>query len=255
MYIDTHAHLDDEQFNGDFEAMLSAVQSANVMRVINAAADIPSSENAAALSEKYSFIYGTAGIHPENAQSFKKSDLAALERLWKNEKIVAIGEIGLDYFYDDVPREVQKKCFEAQVSLAYELGTPVVIHDREAHADCLEILSRFKNLRAVYHCFSGSLEYSREILKLGFYMSFGGAVTFKNARHAPEVLKNAPRERIMLETDSPYMAPVPYRGKRCSPEYIPLIAEKIGDFWGVSAESVGEITTENAFTFYDKMKK
>ncbi len=255
MYIDTHAHLDDEQFKDDLNDVLGRIRSAGVFRVVCAGADIESSECALSLAKENDFIYATAGIHPENAESFRAEDLNALETLWKEEKVTAIGEIGLDYYYGSVPREVQKKCFSEQVSLAYELNAPVVIHDRDAHLDCFEILKRYKGLRAVYHCFSGSLEYSREILKLGFYMSFGGAVTFKNARCAPEVIKNAPRDRIMLETDCPYMAPVPYRGKRCSPEYIPIIAEKIGDFWGIPAESVGEITAENAFTFYNKIKR
>ena len=174
-----------------------------------------------------------------------------IAELTKKKNIVAIGETGLDYYWDSVPREVQQKAFREHCALARELNLPIVVHDREAHRDCLDILKEFPGIRAVYHCFSGSVEYARELSKLGFYFSFGGAVTFKNAKAAPEVLRNLPREQVMLETDCPYMAPVPFRGKRNHPGYVPHIAAKIAEIWGISPEEVGRITTENALRFFN----
>ncbi len=251
MYFDTHAHLDDKAFDNDREELIASFKKAGVTRVLNAACSLSSSMKTAELCEKYSFIYGACGLHPDAAESFDSDTLLALSSLAKRKRICAIGETGLDYYYDDVPREKQKIAFEAQASLAYELHMPVIVHDREAHLDCLEILKKFPGIRAVYHCFSGSVEYAKELVKLGFYMSFGGAVTFKNAKTAPEVLKSIPHERVMLETDCPYMAPVPYRGKRNHPGLVPHVAAKIAELWETSAEAVGEITTKNALTFFE----
>lgn len=251
MYFDTHAHLNDEQFASDRDELISSFAEAGVSRVLNASSDIGSCRETVRLCKKYDFIYGAVGIHPEAADRFCEDDLKKIEELSREKNIVAIGEVGLDYYWDDVPREVQKNVFRKQAALAERLSLPLVVHDREAHRDTLEILKGFPSLRVVYHCFSGSAEYARELTRLGYYFSFGGAVTFKNARHSHEVLLSVPHERIMLETDCPYMAPVPYRGKRNHPGYIPHIAAKIAELWNVTPEEVGKITTENALKFFN----
>ncbi|MBQ9986215.1 MAG: TatD family hydrolase [Oscillospiraceae bacterium] len=251
MYFDTHAHLDDEAFDADREELIGSFAEVGVGRIINASSDMPSSYATVSLCEKYDFIYGAVGIHPEAADRMESGDIEKIAELTKKKNIVAIGETGLDYYWDSVPREVQQKAFREHCALARELNLPIVVHDREAHRDCLDILKEFPGIRAVYHCFSGSVEYARELSKLGFYFSFGGAVTFKNAKAAPEVLRNLPREQVMLETDCPYMAPVPFRGKRNHPGYVPHIAAKIAEIWGISPEEVGRITTENALRFFN----
>lgn len=250
MYFDTHAHLDDKAFDEDRDELVLSFEKVGVTRVLNASSNMKSSYDTVSLCKKYDMIYGAVGIHPDSAKAFSAENLTELESLLKNPKICAIGETGLDYYYDDVPPGLQKEVFSKQAALAYELKVPIIVHDREAHRDCFEILKKFLGISAVYHCFSGSVEYARELIKLGFYLSFGGAVTFKNARCAPDVLRAVPHERIMLETDCPYMAPVPYRGKRNHPGYIPEIAAKIGEIWGMSPQRVGEITTQNANTFF-----
>ena len=251
MFFDTHAHLDDEAFDADRDELIASFADAGVTRVLNASSDMPSSYATVSLCEKYDFIYGAVGIHPEAADRRVSGDIEKLAELTKKKNIVAIGETGLDYYWDNVPREIQQEVFREHCALAAELSLPLVVHDREAHKDCFDILGEFPGLqRVVYHCFSGSVEYARELVKRGYYFSFGGAVTFKNAKHAPEVIKAVPRDRIMLETDCPYMAPVPFRGKRNHPGYVPHIAAKISELWSVSPEEVGRITTENALSFF-----
>ncbi len=251
MFFDTHAHLDDGAFDNDRDELIRSFADARVTRVLNASSDIESSLKTVGLCKEYDFIYGAVGIHPESADKFRPEDIFTVTDLVREKNIVAIGETGLDYYWDSVPRDVQKSAFRAQAALAYELKLPLVVHDREAHRDCLEILKGFPDIRAVYHCFSGSVEYARELEKLGFYFSFGGAVTFKNARHAPEVLCTISHERVMLETDCPYMAPVPFRGKRNHSGLVPHIAAKIGELWGMSTEQVGRVTTQNALEFFN----
>lgn len=250
MYFDTHAHLDDEAFDADRDELISSFAEVGVTRVLNAGSDMPSSYKTAELCRKYDFIFGAVGIHPEAADRMEDGDIEKLEALATEKNIVAIGETGLDYYWDNVPKEIQQKAFRDHCALALKLGLPLVVHDREAHKDTFDILGEFPLPKVVYHCFSGSVEYARELVKRGYYFSFGGAITFKNARHAPDVIKAVPRERIMLETDCPYMAPVPYRGKRNHPGYIPQIASKISELWSVSPEEVGRITTENALSFF-----
>lgn len=251
MYFDTHAHLDDSAFDADRDELISSFASVGVTRVLNASSDMESSQKTVELCKKYSFIYGAVGIHPEAADKLRDGDIEKIAELSRGKNIVAIGETGLDYYRGDAPREVQKRVFRAQAALSYELKLPLVVHDREAHRDCFDILREFPGIRAVYHCFSGSVEYARELVKMGYFFSFGGAVTFKNARAAPEVLKAIPHERVMLETDCPYMAPVPYRGKRNHPGYIPYIAAKIAQLWETTPEEVGKITTHNARGFFN----
>lgn len=250
MYFDTHAHLDDESFDIDRAELVASFSEVGVTRILNASSNLKSCNATVALCDSYDIIYGAVGIHPDSAESFKEADLGVLEALSKHKKICAIGEIGLDYYYDDVSPELQRKAFEKQAALAYELKMPVIVHDRDAHRDCFDILKKFPGINAVFHCFSGSVEFARELIRTGYYLSFGGALTFKNARHAPEVVKSVPRERVMLETDCPYMAPVPFRGKRNHPGYIPHIAEKVAQFWGTSPEDVGKTTTKNANIFF-----
>lgn len=250
MFFDTHAHLDDDAFDVDREELIASFPEVGVTRVLNASCSLSSSYRTVELCKKYDILYGACGIHPDAAESVTDETLLEIEKLLGEEKIVAVGETGLDYYYDDVPREVQQESFRKHAALAKKLSLPIIVHDRDAHRDTLEILKEFPGIRAVYHCFSGSVEYARELSKIGFYLSFGGAVTFKNARHAPEVIREYPRELIMLETDCPYMAPVPYRGKRNHPGMVPHIADKIAELWGVSPEEVGRITTENALRFF-----
>lgn len=251
MYFDTHAHLDNNRFDADRDEVIASLKEHGISLVLNAACDMRSCYTTLELTRNWDFIYGAVGVHPHSADEMTDADLDTLRTLAAEPKIQAIGEIGLDYHYDFSPRDVQKARFRDQLLLARELKMPVIIHDREAHEDCLNILRDFTDLKVVYHCFSGSLEYAKVITGLGFYMSFGGSATFANAKTAPEVIKWMPLERLMLETDCPYLTPVPYRGRRNSPEYIPNIAEKFAEYLGMSVEELGKITTENGKRFFE----
>ena len=251
MFFDTHAHLDDKQFDSDRDELIRSFAEVGVTRVLNAACDLASSRETVSLVRKYPLVYGSVGVHPNAAEELiGDAELDLLRTLSKEEKICAIGEIGLDYYWDDVPREVQKRAFRMQLDLARELSLPVIIHDRDAHEDCLSILRDYTDLSVVFHCYSGSLEFAKILIDLGFYLSFTGVITFKNAKAAPAVCTWAPRDRIMIETDSPYLAPIPYRGKRNHSGYVPLVAQKIAELWGVSVEEVAKITTENGLRFF-----
>lgn len=247
LIFDSHAHYDDPQFDPDRETLLGeALPAAGVCGVVNLGTDFESCEKTAALTRQYSYIYGGMGIHPENAAELPADWLARLREMLKLPKIVAVGEIGLDYHWlDECPKDRQREIFAAQLELANELGLPVVVHDREAHADTLSLLQEYKP-QGVVHCFSGSWETAREILKLGMYLGLGGAVTFKNARHALDVARNMPLDRLLLETDAPYMAPVPCRGKRNDSSLIPYAAGKIGELRGESTETILNAGAENA---------
>lgn len=251
MIFDTHAHYDDAQFDEDRELLLgSALPQGGVCGVINMASDYQSLEKTVGIAEKYDYIYGAVGIHPECARDLPDGWLAHVRELAAGEKIVAIGEIGLDYHWlDECPKDRQQEVFAAQLQLANELKLPVAIHDREAHADTLEFLKQYRPT-GVVHCFSGSWEMAQEILKLGMYLGIGGVVTFKNARHVVEVAEKMPMERLVLETDAPYMAPVPHRGKRNDSREIRFVAEKIAELRGISTEEVLEITRQNAKTLF-----
>ena len=191
------------------------------------------------------------GFHPHDAENMKDSDFDTLREMTKHQKIRAIGEIGLDYYYDHSPRDIQKARFTDQLNLARELNFPVIIHDRDAHEDCLNILRNFTDLKVVYHCYSGSLEYAKILISLGFHLSFTGAATFKNAKAAPAVIEWMPLDKIMIETDSPYLAPVPHRGKRNFPGFVPLVAEKIAEIRGISVDEVADITFKNGNEFFN----
>lgn len=245
--FDSHAHYDDSQFDPDREELLGHIlPEKGVSGIINMAADLKSCQTTWELTQRYGYVYGAAGIHPEEARDLPHDWLEQVRAWLGRPKMVAVGEIGLDYHWlDACPKYRQQEVFADQLELAKELSLPVVVHDREAHADTLSFLRQYRPA-GVVHCFSGSWETAREILGLGMYIGLGGVVTFKNARHAVEVAQNIPLDRLLLETDAPYMAPVPHRGKRNDSSLIPLVAEKIGELRGLEAQAVLDITAENA---------
>ena len=246
MLFDTHAHYDDEAFDADRDAVLTALPGQGVGLVLNPGCDVESSRKAVQYAAAYPHVYATVGIHPENCGGYTAGDLAALRQLAQQPKTAAIGEIGLDYYWaENPPRDLQQQVLRDQLALARELALPVIIHDREAHADTLSIIREFPGITGVFHCFSGSPEMAQELLKLGWYLGFDGPVTYKNARRAPEVAAVTPLDRMLIETDSPYMAPVPYRGKRNDSGYVHLIAEKLAEWKGVTPEEMARVTTEN----------
>ena len=242
--FDSHAHYTDKAFNEDREIMLGSLKESGVCGIINCGADIESSVSSVDLASKYDYIYAACGIHPEEADKTPENYIDILRDLAKNEKCVAIGEIGLDYYWRQDTKDLQKELFEKQILLSKELDLPIIVHDREAHGDTMEILKKHRP-KGVLHCFSGSPETATEVLKLGMYIGLGGALTFKNARKAVEVAQMLPLDRLLLETDCPYMAPVPMRGKRNNSGYIPFIAEKVAEIKGIDPQSVLDITTEN----------
>lgn len=246
MLFDTHAHYDDEAFDADRDAVLTALPGQGVGLVLNPGCDVESSRKAVQYAAAYPHVYAAVGIHPENCGGYTAGDLAALRQLAQQPKTAAIGEIGLDYYWaENPPRDLQQQVLRDQLALARELALPVIIHDREAHADTLSIIREFPGVTGVFHCFSGSPEMAQELLKLGWYLGFDGPVTYKNARRAPEVAAVTPLDRMLIETDSPYMAPVPYRGKRNDSGYVHLIAEKLAEWKGVTPEEMARVTTEN----------
>lgn len=242
--FDSHAHYTDKAFNDDRENMLGSLKESGICGVINCGADLLSSEKSVALSEKYDYIYCACGVHPEEVDGLPDNYIDILRNMAQNKKCVAIGEIGLDYYWRQDNKELQKKVFEEQILLAKELALPIIVHDREAHEDTLDILKKHKP-KGVLHCFSGSVETAKEILKLGMYIGLGGAVTFKNAKKPVEVAEMLPLDRLLLETDCPYMAPVPMRGKRNYSAYIEYVAEKIGEIKGIDPQTVTDQATEN----------
>ena len=242
--FDSHAHYTDKAFNEDREIMLGSLKESGVCGIINCGADIESSVSSVDLASKYDYIYAACGIHPEEADKTPENYIDILRDLAKNEKCVAIGEIGLDYYWRQDTKDLQKELFEKQILLSKELDLPIIVHDREAHGDTMEILKKHRP-KGVLHCFSGSPETAAEVLKLGMYIGLGGALTFKNARKAVEVAQMLPLDRLLLETDCPYMAPVPMRGKRNNSGYIPFVAEKVAEIKGIDPQSVLDITAEN----------
>ena len=246
MLFDTHAHYDDEAFDADRDAVLTALPQRGVGLILNPGCDVESSRKAVTYAAAYPHVYAAVGIHPENCAGFAPADIEALRALARQPKVVAIGEIGLDYYWEEnPPRDFQQQVLRQQLALAQELALPVIIHDREAHADTLSIVREFPGVTGVFHCFSGSPEMARELLQMGWYLGFDGPVTYKNARRAPEVAAVTPPERMLIETDSPYMTPVPYRGKRNDSGYVYLVAEKLAAWKGLAPEELARITTEN----------
>ena len=249
--FDTHAHYDSGGFNADRHEVLSALPGAGVGLVVNPGCDVESSRTAVALAEQYPHVYAAVGIHPGDCAGVGEADFAALAELCGQDKVVAVGEIGLDYYWkDNAPREFQQKVFHAQMELAEELNLPVIVHDREAHQDCLEVVKAHPNVKGVYHCYSGSLEDAKILVKLGWMLSFTGVVTYKNARKSLEVIEWLPMDRIMIETDAPYLTPEPFRGKRNDSGHVHLVAETIARVKGMDPEEVARITMENGKRFF-----
>lgn len=244
MFFDSHAHYDDDAFDADRDELLSSLLQNNVSNIINIGADMPSSRRSVQLAEKYEFMYAAVGVHPHDAKNYTSDDEAELAKLCAHPRVVAIGEIGLDYHYDNSPRDIQKEVFKKQLELAKKLRMPVIIHSREATEDTLSILKEFSP-RGVVHCFSGSVETAKTVLDMGMYISLGGPVTYKNAVKTVEVAEFVPIDRLLIETDCPYLAPVPYRGKRNSSLFIHATAEKLADIKGISVEELARITAEN----------
>ena len=252
MLFDTHAHMDDRAFDTDRAQLLEALPSQGISLLMNPGCSAESSRNASALSAKYDYIYAAVGSHPDAADEVNEEVLEEYRKLCKlNPKIRAIGEIGLDYHYEDIPRELQLKAFGAQMALARELGLPVIVHERDAHEDGMKVVEEFPEVTGVFHCYSGSLEMAKWLVNRGWYIGFTGVLTFKNARKALEVAAGIPLERIVLETDCPYMSPEPFRGKRNDPGKLYRMAEKLAELRGLSVGEVHRITVENGKRLYN----
>ena len=251
MLFDTHAHLDDRAFDEDREALLASLPEQGLALVMNPGCSLESSRNTVKLAAAYDYIYAAVGSHPDVADEVNEEVLEEYRQLCKNNpKVKAIGEIGLDYYYEDIPREVQQKAFLMQMELARELDLPVIVHERDAHEDGMKIVREFPDVKGVFHCYSGSAEMARQLVNEGWYIGFTGVLTFKNARKAVEVAASIPLDRIVLETDCPYMAPVPFRGKRNDPGKLVHMAEKLAEIRGLSVEEIHRITTENGRRLY-----
>lgn len=245
LLFDTHAHYDDSAFDDDRDEVLSSLPQAGIGLVLVPACNMKSSGFSACLAEKYAFVYSAAGVHPHEASGMEDADLAGIAALLSNPRVRAVGEIGLDYHYDHSPREIQRKRFYEQLGLARDLDVPVIVHDREAHDDCLGLVKKSGVRRGVYHCYSGSAEQAKILLSLGFYISFTGNITFKNAKKAADTIRMMPRDRLLIETDSPYMTPEPFRGRRNDSRMVRLVAEKMAEIRGVSFDEIARTTYEN----------
>ena len=251
MLFDTHAHLNDPAFDPDREELMASFAEAGVGLVMNAGCSRESSRDIVEMAAQYPWLYASVGSHPDSADEVNEAVIEEYRKLCKlSDKVKAIGEIGLDYHYEDIPRDIQQKAFRMQMALAQELELPVSVHERDAHNDGLAIVKEFPTVKGVFHCYSGSAEMARQLVELGWYIGFTGVLTFKNARKAVETAASIPLERIVLETDCPFMAPEPFRGKRNHPGYLYRMAEKLAEIRGVSVEEIHRITTENGKRLY-----
>ena len=251
MIFDTHAHYDDDAFDEDRDTLLGEIFSSGICCITDVGASVKSSKSAVALSKKWPQIYAAVGVHPDSTADMTEEDIETLRSLAQEKKVVAIGEIGLDYYWDKEGHDLQKHWFIRQLDLAREMNKPVMIHSREAAADTMEIMKEHgKGLKGVIHCYSYSLEMAREYVKMGYYIGVGGVVTFKNSKKLKEIVEEIPLESIVLETDCPYLAPTPFRGKRNSSLYLPYVVEAIAELKGISAEQVIEQTEKNARELY-----
>ena len=250
MYFDTHAHYDDKRFDDDRDTLLGSMPENGVSLILNSASSLRSARFCIELADRFSFVYASAGVHPHDSKSMSDGTVFELERLLAHPKVLAVGEIGLDYHYDFSPRDVQRKRFREQMELARKTGKPVIIHERESIQDTLGIVSEFRDLSGVFHCFSGSWETAKTILDLGWYLSFTGVITFKNARKSIEVLEKMPTDRILIETDCPYLAPEPRRGRRNSSLLLPFICEKVAQVRGITVDEAAALTMENGKRFF-----
>ena len=244
--FDTHAHYDDEQFDADRDALLAAMPEAGVTLIVDPGCDLNSSRRAIELAERFPHVYAAVGYHPENCAAFVPEDIGTLRGLARRPKVVAIGEIGLDYYWEqNPPKAFQQEVFRRQLALAGELDLPVIVHDREAHGDCLAIVKEFPSVRGVFHCYSGSVDMARELWSMGWYVGFDGPLTYKNARRAVEVAAEAPADRILIETDAPYLSPVPLRGKRNDSRNLVHVIARLAELRGVTEEQLAALTMEN----------
>ena len=251
MLFDTHAHLNDPAFDPDREELMNSLAAAGVGLVMNAGCSLESSREIVEMAAKYPWLYASVGSHPDSADEVCDAVIEEYRKLCKlSKKVRAIGEIGLDYHYEDIPREIQQKAFRMQMELAAQLDMPVIVHERDAHNDGLAIVKEFPKVKGVFHCYSGSAEMARQLVELGWYIGFTGVLTFKNARKAVETAASIPLDRIVLETDCPFMAPEPFRGKRNHPGYLYRMAEKLAEIRGISVEEIHTITTENGKRLY-----
>lgn len=251
MIWDTHAHLDDPRYQEDFEQVLENMKKAQISRVTNIGYDLPSSQNSVELAHRYDFIYAAVGVHPHDAEGVSADTWETLLQLAKDKKVIGWGEIGLDYYRDLSPRSIQQKIFIEQIELANEAGLPIIIHDRDAHGDLLKIVKEHPPKHGgVFHCYSGSWEMAKVVLNLGFYLSFAGPLTFKNNRQTVEVAGKVPLDRFFVETDSPYLTPEPYRGKRNEPTYVRQVAAKIAELRELSLEEIAQQSFHNAQTLF-----
>ena len=251
MLFDTHAHLNDPAFDPDREELMASFAEAGVGLVMNAGSSLESSRDIVEMAAQYPWLYASVGSHPDSADEVNEAVIEEYRKLCKlSDKVKAIGEIGLDYHYEAIPRDIQQKAFRMQMALAQELELPVIVHERDAHNDGLAIVKEFPTVKGVFHCYSGSAEMARQLVELGWYIGFTGVLTFKNARKAVETAASIPLERIVLETDCPFMAPEPFRGKRNHPGYLYRMAEKLAEIRGVSVEEIHRITTENGKRLY-----
>ena len=250
MLFDTHAHLNDPAFDEDREALILGLRDKGVEYVMNVGCCLDSSRDCIAMAEKYPFVYASVGSHPDSADEVCDEVLEQYRQMAKHPKVKAIGEIGADYYYETIPREIQLKAFRDQMALAKELDMPVIVHERNAHDDGMRVVKEFKGVTGVFHCYSGSAEMARQLVDLGWYIGFTGVLTFKNARKAVETAAAIPLNRIVLETDCPFMAPEPFRGKRNDPGYLYRMAEKLAEIRGISVEEVHAATMANAKRLY-----
>ena len=252
MYFESHAHYDDERFAEDRDTLLASFPAEGIETVVNASSDIKSSKASIALSEKYPFFYAAVGVHPHEVENIIEADIDELRELSKHPKVVAIGEIGLDYYYDLSPRDLQRHWFKRQLELADELKMPVIIHSRDAAQECFDIIKNSNVRNGVIHCYSGSAEMAEEYIKMGFYIGVGGSLTFKNNKKGVETVERIPIEKILIETDSPYLAPVPYRGKRNDSRLLKYVVERISQIKNIPENDICNITKNNAQNLFIK---
>ena len=250
MLFDTHAHMNDPAFDEDREEMILGLKEKGVAYVMNVGCCLESSGDCIKLAEQYPFVYASVGSHPDSADEVNDAVLEQYRQMAQHPKVLAIGEIGLDYYYETIPRNVQQQAFRMQLALAKELDMPVIVHERNAHDDGMRIVKEFKGVTGVFHCYSGSAEMARQLVDMGWYIGFTGVLTFKNARKAVETAERIPLERIVLETDCPFMAPEPFRGKRNDPGYMYRMAERLAEIRGIPVEMVHQVTMENAKRLY-----
>lgn len=252
MLFDTHAHLDDSRFDSDRDELIEKIHSEGISLIVNPGADIDSSKRAIDLAARYDFIYATVGVHPHDAKDLKEEDFEKIEEMAKADKVVAIGEIGLDYYYDNSPREIQKQVFIRQIEIANRLGLPIVIHSRDASQDTYDIIKKYKkdDIGCLLHCYGQSLEMAELYIEMGCYISFAGPLTFKNSHKLKEIARSIPLEKILIETDAPYLTPEPFRGKRNDPSKVRYVALELAKLRNIDPQQAMEITMKNGLEFF-----